>query len=654
VKSRYGYRTPVPSIGTQKAQTKSISFKDGLNTYKDNDDVKITEVVAAVDARFSKIGRYTTRKGLDRYSVPVGEATAGGSTAVTGASTYTIDGTHAIAQKITMTGAGRLTRADVRLKSTTTSRGVLLVEIYSNTSGAPGTLLARSSIRSADVTSSFTYLPVYFIDAPLVAVSDVLWVVVKGQNDSVGAYTISTTTATSLALTSATSGAAWAAAAYSANAQLYASTTGGVKGVTRAYRSNGLKKTVFAHGSSLYSVDDTTGAVTSLKSDFNSAATIYRFQVVQDAIYLANGLEKPWKYDFSTFTQLTAAPYVPSLILEHKGLLWFNDTVDKTRIFYSNFADYVTYTSTDFIYVPAPKSYDALTAFAKLNGVLYLFANRNKFVLMGSDNDTFSLDEAASQRGTFSQESVIFDANYIYHADEEGVWQFNGTSERNLAEPFLEDYLAISDKELIQLDVYKNRLYIFYAPVGSADVTQCFVYNLQLDRAESLDHNTIVGRTFGRYAQDDLFIQASNRVGAVYYGELSTNDYHNLGDQLEYEIDTAHSHFDKLGEPKRVTLWRPQFPSQTGAYSIQVGYDIDQQGAPHYEDVSLSGSGPRLNTGVLLNTGARVSGQRLIEPTNLNIPGNFKRLQRRYKHVAAREPVEFDSEFMALEIQRVV
>lgn len=653
MRSRLGYRTPIPATTSTKAQTKQVSFKDGVNTYKDNDDLKPTELVAAIDARMVRIGRYKTRKGADRYSVPIGEAVNVQNTATGGASTVTINGTHAVAQKLTVASTGRLTKNEVNIRTTSTSSGTVLVEVYTDVSNAPGELLARSSIRSADIGSSFAYEPCYYMAAPLLEASDVVWIVVKGQNQDAGDYEVSTTTAATTALLSTNAGFTWSSTSYSANVKLSTSTDGGTKGVTRAYRPNGQKVTVMFAGSSAYTVNDSTGATTAIKTGMDAAATKYRARMVQDAIYWVNGLEKPYKYDFTSVTQITASPYIPSLIEEHKGLLFFVDADDKTRLYYTNFAEYETFTSTDFIYVPAPKSYDSLTALAKLNGVLYQFANRNKFALLGSDNATFSLDEAPSQRGTFSQESLVYDANYIYHADEEGIWQFNGTSEKNLAEPFLEDYLAIADKSTIQLDIYSNRLYIFHPSAGSAVNDQAFVHNLLLDKYEGLDRNTYVGRTFARYAQDNIFIQASNLVGALYYGELESNDYHNLGDQLQYELRSAYSHFGSSGQRKRIPKWRPTFASAGASYSVQAGYSVDLQTDVTWQDIALGGSGPRFNNGVLFNSGAVFGGTGTIEPTNLFIPGAFKRVQRRYRHIAAREPVEFDSEILTVESQRL-
>lgn len=652
--SRFGYRTPIPSISTSKGTTKSISYKDGRNTYKDNDDLKPTELLEVIDARFAKIGRYRTRKGLDRYSVPIGEAVSAEITSTVGASTFTVNGSQALAQKVTATRTERITRAEVLIRSTAISAGVLLVEYYTDKAGQPGDLIARSSIRPADVPDAFTWLPVYFHATPAVTNGQVLWQVIRAQNTAASDYEVSTTTSATTALTSADSGTTWLSSSFSANVRLYTAPYSPVKGLIRAYRPNGQKVTLFAANDSIYSVDPSTGATTVIKSGLNAAATQYRFWMVQDAVYFVNGLEKPYRYDFTTVDQMTQCPIIPDDLMEHKGLIFYKDAEDKTKFVYTNFAEYDVFTSTDFIYAPAPKSYDSLTALAKLNGVFFLFAKRNKFQLYGSDNDTFSLDEAASQRGTFSQESVVFDANFIYHADEEGVWQFNGTGEVNLAESFQEEYRAITNKDSICLDVYQNRLYIFYASAGSARNDECMVYNLQLNRTESHDLNTPIGRTFSRYAQDDVFIQASNTVAALYYGEQPSNDYHNLGDQLQYELRTSYGHFDTPGQLKRIPKYRPVFPSVVGDYTIQVGYAKDMDENVQWTDVSVSGGGYRYNTGKRYNTGLRYTGTKNIEPTGINISGTFKRLQRRFRHVAAREPVEVDSEMMTVEVQRMI
>lgn len=653
MKSRYGYQTPIASVTSAKGQTKELSYKDGVNTYKDNDDVQPTELIAAIDARFKSIGRYKTRKGADRYSVPIGEAVNVQNTSTSGASDAEVTATKGIAQKLTAASTNRVTRVDVRIKKDSDASGTVRVLIYDDDSGTPGELLGDSSIAASAITTSYAYLPCYFIAAPDVTNAGIYWVVVIGQESVSGSYYVSTTTAATTALVSTDSGASWSSTSYSANVKLYTSTTGPVKGLYRAYRSNGSKLTVFAHGTSIYSVDDGTGATTTIKSGLNSSATYYRFQLVQDTLYWVNGYEKPYQYDFSTASEITASPYIPSLIMEHKGLLFYVDTVDTTRLFFTNFADYDAFTSTDFIYVPAPKSYDKLTALAKLNGALFIFANRNKFLLLGSDDSTFSLDEAASQKGTFTQESLVFDHDNIYFASDDGIYEFNGTYEKNIALPFLEDYMAIPNKEDIKLELHNNRLYIFHTPVGGGENSQCWVHNTLLGKYEGLDTGTYVDRTFGRYAQEDIFVQGSNRVGALYWGELDTNDYHNLGSQLQYELRTSYGHFDAPGQFKRAPMWRPVFAAQESNYNVECGYAFDFSEDVTYQNVNVGTPGYRYDTGLTYDSGLHYVVPTNVSPTSLTVPGEWKRLQRRYRHIAAREPVEFDSEVLSIQTQRL-
>lgn len=636
------------------SQTNAVSFKDGVNTYRDNDDVKPTEVVQATDARMVKIGRYRTRQGSDRYSVPIGEASNVTVTSTTGASTVAVSATNYISQAVTPGSTGRATRIDLKIKSQTGATGTVIIELHSSQDVLSTSLLARTSIAASAISTTATLLPAYFMEAPLLTNGVTYYVIVKGQTDNAGSYLVSTTTAATTLSTSTNSGVSFASTSTAANLTLYTSTDGGVKGLTRVYRVGGQKQTLFAHASSIYSVNDADGTTSAVKTGLDNSATNYRFALAQDTLYWVNGREKPYKYDFSTVTQVTASPYTPYLIMESHGIMFFVDAADKTRLFYSNFALYDTFTSTDFIYVPAPKSYDSLTALAKLNGVLFLYGNRNKFVLYGTDDATFRLDQAIGTKGTFSQESVVQDMNFIYSASDDGIYRFNGSQETNIALPVLDWYMSLPNKANCTLELYNNRLYIYYTPSGSGDNTNCRVYNTLLDIWESDDTNTMTARTLARQTADNVFIQGSNRVGALYYGELSTNDYANLGNVLNFEIRTNYTHFGSPGMLKRITKWRPKFAGQTGSYNGQAGYATDLIDAENYQNVPLGTNAPRTDTGLTTDSGVLVGGTTLIEPTTLLIPGEAKRIQRRYRHIAAREPMELDEEILEVQTQRLV
>jgi hypothetical protein len=652
LRARQGYRTQVPSVSTQKGRTKQVSFKDGIDTYSDNDDVKITSLNAAIDARMIRRGRYKTRKGLDRFSIPVGEADNVTLTATTGATDAVVSGTGAVAQKLVVSGAGRATKAEIRIKAATGQSGVVVVELCSDSAGQPGTVLARSSLTPSSISTSYAYLPAYFVKAPALTNGQTVWLVVRTQSATSGTFNVSATSSVSTGLSSATGGTTWATTTTGFNVKLSTTPENAVKGLIRVNRPNGLNYTLFQAGTNQYSVNESTGVATSIQGSMSALATKYRYEVIQDAVYWVNGYAQPYKWDFTTVTQDDNAPFLPDLIIEHAGLM-FIAREDDSKVAWSKFGEYQEWKSTDFSYFLAPKTPFTVTAFAKLNGVLYVFAAKNKYQLLGEDNQSFSASEAMSQRGTFSQESCIYDDNNIYHADNDGIWMFNGTEERNLAEDFLEDYRAIPNKNSIVLEKFKNRLYVFHTSLGSATNDQCYVINLDIKKYESLDKNTHVSRAYSRKDKTNLFLQASTVVPAIYVAEQDSNDYHNLGDQMEFELQTAFTHFDSPGQYKTVPKWRPEFASVDGMYSVQCGYAKDFENTATWQDFDVAGGGLRWDSGWHWDDGSRYSTGGNLQATSLLISGTFRRLQRRYKHVAAREPVEFDSEVLEVQTQRL-
>jgi hypothetical protein len=491
------------------------------------------------------------------------------------------------------------------------------------------------------------------MQAPDITNATAYWIIMSLQESGVGTMYASSTTNSTNAKVSADSGQTWSSAAYSLNAKLYTATGGGAKGLTRVYRPDGTGVTFLAHGTNLYTINDSTGATTSVDSSISSFSSYVRFEFVNDILYYADGINKPRKYNFSSSSSVTASPYSVTNVMEHVGILFYFDKDDPTRLFYTNFGDYETFTSTDFIYVPAPKKSDHLTAMAKLNGVLYLFTQKNKHMLMGQDNATFRLDEAYAQKGTFSQESVAFDENYIYFASDDGVYKFNGTSEKNILEGVINDYTGILHKDDIHLQLHDNKLYVWYRPNGEAEVSECFVYNTLYDVIESVDGNTYVGRSFARHDTTGKFLQASNRAGVVYYGEQATNDYHNLGSQLSAEAMTAYNHFGSPQQLKRITYWRPIIQSTQGDYTLQAGFAADYSDDVNFSNISLQGAGYTYDDAASLYDVATYAASTAATDTTLTIYGSAYRWQRRYKHYAAHEPIEFAGEVLKIQTRRL-
>jgi hypothetical protein len=654
-RSRVRRPVPIPSVTTNKVQTKDYEFIKGLNTNLSNDDMPQDQLRYSTDAREIEIGKWKTRQGNDFFSVPIGEAVNVQETSTTGASDFSFSTTTWFAAKVTAASSGRLTAIEANIRNTASGTGTVVLALYSDSSGSPGTELARTTIAASSLTSSYQYLKGRSISCPDIASGTAYWIVGFIQDGGTNSYQISTTTNATTGKTSTNSGQSWSSQSYAFNVKLSTATSGGVKGHIRVKRSNGTTYTFFAHGTNLYSVNESTGATTSVDSGLHTDATYCRFAFVNDVLYYVTGLQKPRKYDFSSAAEVSAAPENASAVIEHVGIIFYASATDRSKQYWTNFAAYETFTSTDFGYVPAPKTSDPLVAYAKLNGNLFPITRNNKFILYGARTETFRLDEAPGQKGTFSQESVAYDQNYIYLASDDGIYRYNGAEEKNIALDILNEWTALLTKSNTVLELHNNRLYVWYTPNGQSENTECFVYNTLYGHWESKDTGAYVGRAFARFEVDDKFIQGSNRVGMLMYAEQSTNDYNNMGEPLTWELRTHYNHYGTPAQYKRAPMFRPHFDSQSGSYSVQVGYAKDYNDSATFSDVALQGSAVTFNSGETFDSGAVFGGTQQINPMDEapTIPGEWRRLQIRYKHYAAREPVTFDGQILTVEMQRL-
>jgi hypothetical protein len=341
-----------------------------------------------------------------------------------------------------------------------------------------------------------------------------------------------------------------------------------------------------------------------------------------------------------------------------------------SKSYFTNFGLYDTFTSTDFLYVDAPKTGDPLRAMAELNGNLIYITRRNKFILYGAQNASFQLQNAVGQKGTFSQESVAYDKDHIFLASDDGIFEFNGAQEVNIAgteegSGVLDWWTGLLNKENTVLELHDNKLYIYYTPNGQSQNTACKVYNILYKSWESDDTNTYVNTTWTRLDPDNKLVLGSNRVGMLMLGEEPTNDYNNMGEPLTYELRTAYSSSPvpvrrrmivlPSAAFKRVSQYRPHFDTVSGNWSIAAGYAFDFSDSPTFINIALSGTGPRFDEGYTFDSGVQFGSPAVVYPTDtIHIPGTWRRLQIRYYHYAAREPVSFGGHALSIEMQRSV
>lgn len=655
-------RTSRPIIGLSSRERvfELNDYSKGMDSYVSNDKFPVDNGGTnfwrkAQDARITTLGEYETRKGFDYHSDAAGETEDQAITSTDGADTKAFSTTTRLAQVFTAGASAPLTKVDLNLSNANGATGTIIVEIWTDDDGAPSTQLTRSSISSADLDSTAAYETVRFAFAPALTSSSDYWIVVYVQATGSGSYGWTSTTSATTALASSDSGNTWSATEFALNFKEYYATEDGAIGLFRARKSDGTKVTLQAHATTLYKVDDVTGALTSIKTGLSANATHYRFAQVNDIVYYVNEYDGFRKWDFTTESQVNSTNYVN--ICEHKGLLFLQDATDKNKWVFSNFADYETFTSTDFIYVPSPKTGDPSVAVASLNGYLMIWTRKCKYILTGDDNATFRLDVAPDKKGTYSQETIATDDNYAYFLSDDGMYQSNGTEPKLLSEGAYEAVKNISNKENACVVVNKGRLYLWYTGAGASENNSCYVWNLaysgRTDVIESHDTDAYVSRAVSSPFDEEQLLVASSKVGQVYWQEKDSNDYNNLGGDINFLLETHYFTFDTPAAKHEVRDWKPRFEAQSGNYRISCEYAYDRRDNWTLQEAkNVQGSGSLWGAATTL-WGSFLWGTTAEVQADLYIPGEYRRVAVRYRHYAARQPHGFLGHTLRVQSRRM-
>lgn len=663
---RSTYRASAPSSPNMTYEFNDYSL--GVDTYTSNDKIPLANGGSnfwrlAQDARIITLGEYETRKGFDYYSNAAGETQDQAITSITGAADQSFNTITRLAQPFTTASAGSLSKVGINLKNAATANGIIVVSIYTDAAGVPGVLLSTSSIADSTLISSYAYYTARFVNAPTLTTSTKYWIVVYVQAIGSGSFNWSSTTSATTAMTSADSGNTWSATSYALNFMQYYSTTGGNKGIFRGYKNDGTKVSLLAHGTTLYTVNDGTGVLTAIKTGLNASATNYRFEIFNDIIYYVNGFDGYRKWDFTTESQVNTNNY--KLIRKHKGLIFLAGGLDPNAIIYSNFGLPEMFTSTDFVYADAPKTGDPVVSLNSLNGSLYICTQHNKFILSGSDNTTFAVDRAPDDKGTYTQESITQDDNYLYYLADDGVYQSNGSQGTLLSGNNYEDIVQLQNKDSACLCVNRGRLYVWYRSPDSAVNDTCCVYNLNSPGGkktlESIDSNAYVSYAFNAYNDNDDMLVGSSVIGQIYWQEKVTNDYSNLGCPLNFILQTPYLvfsirlHYKYYGGPsvlKEIRKWDTRFGTQSGNYTVDCQYAYDERNNwITFASNKVQGVGPIWGSGIVW--GAFIWGTTAETQLQMTIPGEYRRVATRFVHSGMRQPVRFLGQTMIVEMRRM-
>lgn len=713
IKSNF-IRRNVPNVGTRKSAPTTTNFAKGVATYKPNDTMGTDELRLAQDARFDRVGEYATRSGLKALSSNIiGLATNGTTTGattslatITGAYSFTATADARICGfRLTAKRLGNAQKAPIAklslyindeladtscinpsdLETTDESFDALFNAAPDIIEGDVVTITATAQANSQSSTANDTYL-----SANSNALAGALLTCTAGGIDSIFEANIDGTKTV----------------LFTQNGILYRMAENGTMTAVRTLPtgagtvrySQNLNQIRYTDGKeSPRLLDPGNNNWTDTKIDTLDLATDTDLGITptnimngpsDNLIYFASepDTEAVWTYPYGYSYAKSPAFSTTATIdgevgdtltiqlntINPDGIAvgdWITgqgrDTAEVTAISGNDVSLVIVDTTphvissydkfcVDFYQnFPAIKTGDPLTAMFNLAGVLYFQTRRNKYLMYMQSADSWTQQASNAQGGTFSQESVVCDLNYAYYANDNGIYIFDGSSEQSLTQNTIQNaYDAIPNKETIRLDLYKNRLYVFFSNDGT-ELNSCFVYNINLRVWESFDSNTYVGATSARQNASGRFLCGHSRIGLIMTNE--DGDYSNLGEPIAFNLETAYQHYGTTSQLKRITKWRPEFATTERNYTVECGYSQDYSDQVKYAfSIDLQRQIPVFTDYIWDNpSDYGVPAIPTVHTTTPKVNGEFYRCQIRYQHIAAFEPVIFRSHTLTIQTQRI-
>lgn len=581
-----------------------------------------------------------SRDGIKYYFAPVGEAVSTQQTSVTGATDQAIGLTAWLAQSFSAGSTGALSKIELNLKKNT-SDDVVVVEIREDNSGTPSeTILATSAVPNRDVADSgASYVAFRFPNAPMLTSGTTYWIIVRLQEKYfiTQTYQVTRTSSSSgtlktgvavYATNTPTATVTWSATTGSINFKTYISTAGQVLGSHRRVSITGKKETLFVQGTTLYVVDESTKTTTALKTGLSASAKYYRWVQVNDITYIVNGYDNMQKYDGSTVTSVTL-PFIPDNIVEFKNRLFWTTKADPNRVFFGNLAtDYETVESTNFFYVPDPKSADPIRAMAVFQDQLVIFTAETKHILAGSDISSFTRRQAMGTKGARSQEGVVVDHNGIYFlADDNKVYFFNGSSDYYISEPIQPELDYNTDPAATHLIIWERQLRIYFKSTGSPYHNRMALYYLTY-REWFIDTDTYTCYPIVLDKDSNELLEFSSVIGTGYYAEQTPGAH--LGAPIDWKYWTVYYKYSSGMAKDRIKKFRPYFESPEQYTTVQVGRDVDYKDEPKMRDHRLDPSTTRYDEGLLYDNDVEYKTPKIVDKA-VSMPGRGKINQYRFE-----------------------
>ena len=136
-------------------------------------------------------------------------------------------------------------------------------------------------------------------------------------------------------------------------------------------KNDGTSMLLFAGGGKIFKYQ--SGELVEIKNDMDTSAKVYFSNFANNCI-ISNGVDRPLRYDGTSFTELTDYDVTCYKSHVHKGRLWFIDNANRTIAYHSGLNDFAKEGYIDFKYIlPEGDELVDMTTFVDL--LVFFFKN---------------------------------------------------------------------------------------------------------------------------------------------------------------------------------------------------------------------------------------------------------------------------------------
>lgn len=304
-------------------------------------------------------------------------------------------------------------------------------------------------------------------------------------------------------------------------------------------------------------------------------------------------------------------PELPILsdVIMHKDRLWGVVAADRNKLVFSENPGnpaynpagtiptvkqeqwYYAWLSVSFWYIPRPQNGSPVTAIISFQDSLIIFTQDSKYVLSGTDRGSLYLRQSTGVKGALSKRGVTSDENRIYFVADDGLYEFNGSSDEKLSSLVSPLFDGCGHKSMITPVIWKNQVRFYMASQGSNVNDSCLIYDKDVNEL-LYDTETYVNRAlYYNDADDDRQLaEFSSLTPSIFFAEQG---YNSLGAPIDFEYRLK---YDSMGSPmqrKRLKRYYPILQGTDSTFTVRLDMDKDFEDSPKIKEQLLTVNGAK-------------------------------------------------------------